>query len=462
MIGVVLRKSFGFGLICLLAACSDMPVGEMPELAGRREAPNATPLPPMARFPTHAARAPSQSNAEIARDFLDLSFQMESGRPIRALSRFEGPVTVRVSPGAPATLGPDLDVLLARLRAEARIDITRVTQGTASITIETLPRARMQRAVPNAACFVVPRVSGWDEFRRARRTPSQLDWTTLERRDQVAVFIPNDVSPQEIRDCLHEEIGQALGPLNDLYRLTDSVFNDDNFNAVLTDFDMLILRAYYDAQMPSGISRAEAASRLPSILARINPGGQRGPGSQTQSPDRQWIELIETALGGNSSTPARIAAAERALSIARNRGWQDSRLGFSYFALGRLTLSQSPNLSVSSFIAAGNHYRNTAPGSVQIAHINMQLAAFALSAGEAEQVLTLVGEALPAATRAENASLLATLLMMRAEALALQGRVSEAQAVRRDALAWGRYGFGRDQAVRSRLSEVAALSPRQS
>jgi len=34
-------------------------------------------------------------------------------------------------------------------------------------------------------------------------------------------------SPQEVRDCLHEELAQALGPLNDLYRLPDSVFNDD-------------------------------------------------------------------------------------------------------------------------------------------------------------------------------------------------------------------------------------------
>jgi hypothetical protein len=67
----------------------------------------------------------------------------------------------------------------------------------------------------------------------------------------VAVFIPSDVSPQEVRDCLHEEVAQALGPLNDLYRLPDSVFNDDNFHAVLTGFDMLILRTYYDAELPT-------------------------------------------------------------------------------------------------------------------------------------------------------------------------------------------------------------------
>ena len=49
--------------------------------------------------------------------------------------------------------------------------------------------------------------------------------------------------------------------------------------------------------------------------------------------------------------------------------------------------------------------------------------------------------------------------MLRAEALELQGRPSEAATVRLDSLGWARYGFGADQAVRERLTEVAALPP---
>jgi hypothetical protein len=141
----------------------------------------------------------------------------------------------------------------------------------------------MQRVVPQAACFVVPRVSSWAEFRRARGS-RDLDWTTLTGRDRVAVFIPSDVSPQEVRDCLHEEVAQALGPLNDLYRLPDSVFNDDNFHAVLTGFDMLILRTYYDAELANGMTRAEVSARLPGILARLNPGGARGRAARCAPP----------------------------------------------------------------------------------------------------------------------------------------------------------------------------------
>jgi hypothetical protein len=83
----------------------------------------------------------------------------------------------------------------------------------------------------------------------------------------MAVFMPADVAPQEVRDCLHEEVAQAIGPLNDLYRLPDSVFNDDNFHTVLTGFDMLILRATYAPELRSGMTRAEVAAALPGILA---------------------------------------------------------------------------------------------------------------------------------------------------------------------------------------------------
>ena len=60
-----------------------------------------------------------------------------------------------------------------------------------------------------------------------------------------------------MRDCLHEELAQALGPLNDLYHLPDSVFNDDNIHTVLTGFDMLILRAAYAPELRTGMTREQ-------------------------------------------------------------------------------------------------------------------------------------------------------------------------------------------------------------
>jgi hypothetical protein len=90
----------------------------------------------------------------------------------------------------------------------------------------------------------------------------------------------------------------------------------------------------------------------------------------------------------------------------------------------------------------------------------MQLAAFALSSGQTEAAIALVDDNLAPVAQAENAALLATLLMIKAEALELQGRTQEARAVRLDSLGWARYGFGSDEAVRIRVSEISALSAR--
>ncbi len=448
-------KAIGAGLLCtLLAACA---TGPAPEIAERRVAFEGA-LPPMKSFPG-ARTAPSiRSNREIAADFLDLAFEMESGRRLPALSRFEGPVRVDVRGRAPASLERDLAALLVRLRTEAGIDIARARpEEDANLVVEVLPRRELQRLVPQAACFVVPRVASWEEFRRVRRS-NAVDWTTLRTRTQAAVFLPGDVSPQETRDCLHEEIAQALGPLNDLYRLPDSVFNDDNFHTVLTGFDMLMLRVFYDPALSSGLSRAEVASRLPGVLARLNPAGQGRAGRATEATPPEWTRAIETALGPKASPAERQAAARRAVSIAQTRGWRENRRAFSLYALGRLSLGSDPELALASFLEAAAIYRARPDTRIQAAHVNMQLAAFSLSAGQLEGSLSLVEESLPAVSASENAALLATLLMIKAEALEAGGASREAAAVRQDALGWARYGFGRDDVVRARASEIATLA----
>ena len=448
-------------LLSLMALGACMPSAQISDVAERRVVALPDIMPSMASFGAPTPTPPSRSNIAFAEDILDLSFAMETGRQLETISRFEGPISVTIAPGAPENLSIDLGRLLGRMRREARIDISQVpfsSEQNASVTIETLPRARMQRVVPQAACFVVPRISSWSEF-RSQRGQRSLDWTTLQTRERVAVFIPNDVSPQEMRDCLHEEVSQAIGPLNDLYRLPDSVFNDDNFNAVLTGFDMLVLRVYNSDSLRSGMTRGEVAAALPNLLARFNPNGAgRGGGPSSDTP-RAWIDAIETALGGTANGARRIAAAQRAVSIATEAGWNDNRTAFGYFVLGRLSLARDAEASFTAFQSASRIYSQLDPQSVQLAHVRMQLAAFALSNGDAEAALQLTGRATPVARRAENAALLSTLLMMRAEALALSGRASEARSVRLDSLAWGRYGFGREAAVEERLTEIASLAP---
>ena len=159
-------------------------------------------LPPMKAFGSQAVTPAMRPNSEIAQDFLDLTFRMENGKAIPAMTRFQGPITVRIAGPAPASMTRDLRMLLARLRREAGIPITLTDGPSASITVEAVPQAVLQKAVPRAACFVVPRITSWQEYAMVRRT-SQVDWTTLTRRDRAVIFVPADVAPQEIRDCLH-------------------------------------------------------------------------------------------------------------------------------------------------------------------------------------------------------------------------------------------------------------------
>lgn len=453
-----MKRLSALALLTLSACVSPQPT-EVPQR--RAVAAEVTPnRNAISNFAPRAATRVARSNTSVAADFLELTFRMESGRAIPVFSRFEGPVRVAVAGNAPGTASRDLSALLGRLRAEAGIDIAQTSGTDANITVQFLPRATMQAAVPNAACFVVPRVSSWDEFRAARGT-SRIDWTTLTVRERAAIFIPSDVAPQEARDCLHEELAQALGPLNDLYHLSDSVFNDDNFNAVLTGFDMLILRATYAPDLRSGLSQAEVAARLPAILPRLNPSGGGVALGGTVNTPRDWISAVETALAPRSSDGSRRAGAQRALSIAQSNGWTDNRRAFAHFLMGRLSMGTQAEQAVIHFAEAGKFYAALPGGSLHQAHVDMQMAAFALSSGQFDEVLRLTQRATPVATREQNAAVLATLQMLRAEALTATGRTAEAQSARLDSLGWARYGFGSEAQVKARQAEVSALAPRR-
>lgn len=442
--------------VCLmLSAC--MP-GVPTETATRAAPFTDSSLPPMKVFSQPRPTVQVHSNSDIAQDFLDLAFMLESGRHLPHFSRFEGPVSVRVTGQPTGSLGLDLNRLLARLRTEAGIDIRLTDRPDANITIQAVTRADIRRNLPQAACFVVPNISRLSEYRKARRS-ARTDWGQLKTRERLAIFLPADAAPQEVRDCLHEELAQALGPLNDLYRLPDSVFNDDNIHTVLTGYDMMILRLYYAPELRAGMSRGQVAARLPDLLARINPAGQNLPPRRAGSTPRSWILAVQTALGPGAAPAERRRAAEQALQIARTMGWQDHRMAFSHYAMGRLTQRMDDGVAQEHFVAADHYYAQQPHTGIHRAYVASQLAAYAVAQGRGQDALTLVTQHIDTVARHENAALLATLLMLRAEALDLLNRPSEAERSRLDSLGWARYGFGADWAVRAKLREVASLNP---
>jgi tetratricopeptide (TPR) repeat protein len=376
------------------------------------------------------------------------------------LTRFEGPGSIAITPSAPAHVVRELDRLIARLRTEAGVNIRRISEGNANIYVETIPKKQLQSMIPTAACFVVPNVSGWADYRR-NRFKNTVDWTQLESREKITVFMPNDIAPQESRDCLHEEIAQALGPVNDLYRLPDSVYNDDNFNIALTSYDMLILKAYYSPEIRNGMSKSQVASILPGLLARLNPVGQALPAAHLQQTSKDWVRAIETTLGPNASSAKRRSAAFRAVRIAKTKGYNDHRLGFAYFARAQISMRNDPRLAASDFGQAYSIFRTLfGPSDIHTAQAAVQMASLAISSGKYDDALGYLNDSIPAARKSQNGSLLFSLLAMKSEVYDGLGRYADAQTLKQEAISWAYYGLGSRSEVSRRLEQVAALRPR--
>lgn len=130
---------------------------------------------------------PVAGSASLTRNFMDLTFAMESGRELSTFSRFEGPITVALAGDVPASAAKDLAAVIARLQTEAGIDIHPAT-GAGRITIEFASRAELRHLAPTAACFVVPNVSSLADYRQKRGTDA-VDWALVTRRDTAAIFI---------------------------------------------------------------------------------------------------------------------------------------------------------------------------------------------------------------------------------------------------------------------------------
>ncbi|UWR05942.1 DUF2927 domain-containing protein [Ruegeria sp. B32] len=449
-----MKRLAGIFLGFVLAGCSSVDRIELPDEIKVTEAA----APVTQAFGTPRPFPPARSNTNIAADFVELHFSLESGTALPVFTRFEGPITVRLT-GAPApTMQSDLTRLLTRLQREARIDIRQINDGQANITIEAVTQRQIQRLLPQAACFVVPNASSLEEYNRDKRK-TKSSWRALRSRERLAIFIPNDVSPQEMRDCLHEELAQAIGPLNDMYRLPDSVFNDDNFHTVLTGFDMLILRATYVPELQTGMTREQVAQVIPGVIARLNPRGANLPVQPISETPREWIDAVQLAVGKGRASPRQMRAIDRAMRIGREQGWTDHRRAYPHYLKARLGEFDAPEEAQREYAIALQYLRATPGTELQRAHITVQTAAYALTQGRGPEALPDLDRAIATMTRAENASMLATLLLLKAEALKQAGKPEQARSVRLDSLGWARYGFGSELVVSTLMQDVALGAP---
>ncbi|MFZ9949225.1 MAG: ATP-dependent transcriptional regulator, partial [Gemmobacter sp.] len=134
---------------------------------------------------------------------------------------------------------------------------------------------------------------------------------------------------------------------------------------------------------------------------------------------------------------------------------------FSLFLIARGIGATDPVRALGHFAEAASIWEGLPGGAPYLAQVDMHVAALALQSGEAAVAARLTARAIPRARAAQNAALLANLLMIEAAALAAQGEAQGARARWLDSLGWARYGFGAERLVRDRAESIARLAQGQ-
>lgn len=85
----------------------------------------------------------------------------------------------------------------------------------------------------------------------------------------AVAFIPLDQGPRVVRQCIVEELSQALGLPNDDDAVAPSIFNDRSRYVELTAKDILMLRLLYHPALRPGMNAAEVRAAAPRALADL-------------------------------------------------------------------------------------------------------------------------------------------------------------------------------------------------
>ncbi len=87
--------------------------------------------------------------------------------------------------------------------------------------------------------------------------------------DSALILVKAEHSNLMRLSCIHEEMAQALGLVNDSPNVRPSIFNDDEEFALLTRHDELLLRMLYDRRLKPGMTAQIARPLLPKIASDL-------------------------------------------------------------------------------------------------------------------------------------------------------------------------------------------------
>ena len=259
----LLKLLFTFGMLAL-AAC------------GQRNEPFQTTTRPIdASFASAIpAGTTAYNNANLADVFTVLTHDMEWGASRPNLVRFEGPVRVAMVGEGSNRYQVFLAEYLRRLRNESKIDIAVSSPKDANLLVRFVP-GREFTGRTNAQCIVVNGHPSWAALREDSTEHGADAFERNKTLEKASAIIPNTIEPYKIRECILEEVSQALGTANDLYALGSSIFNDDDGHTWPTRLDYLMLRVLYDPRLETGLNRSDTTKRALEVLDDLNPEGIR-------------------------------------------------------------------------------------------------------------------------------------------------------------------------------------------
>ena len=264
------------------------------------------------------------SNRSLADLFVLLTHGLENGEFRKSLQRFEEPVNIGMTGAGSKNYTNFLNRLVNQIRREADVPIA-VGAAPHNLLVRFVPGEEFLPRTSNQ-CVVIFGQPTWSEYKTDPRRYNARASQRIDRQTTMSVFIPDTIEPYKVRECLLEEVTQALGTANDLYGLGSSIFNDDNAHTWPTSLDYLMLRVLYDDTMQSGLSRDETRRRAVRVLNRINPQGRTAPALPKIQQRR--FGTWRRALLGHSRISDKGVALAQARGLARTAKYKAPRTAY--------------------------------------------------------------------------------------------------------------------------------------
>ncbi|MGB1214313.1 MAG: DUF2927 domain-containing protein [Pikeienuella sp.] len=227
------------------------------------------------------------TNEDLVRNFeaiaLNSEFTREGSRLVRAktptrLARWEKPVRYRLGGAAVTEADRAAYAGLTRRLSELTGRKIQETGARGDITILILNEAERLEMVRDLRRRRID-----DRMRLIVQWASAVDYPCVGQIGfedansgeitSALIVVKAELSGMLRQTCIHEELAQTMGLINDDSTVRPSIFNDDQEFALLTEHDEFLLRMLYDPSLSPNMTAEEVRPLLPEIVEKLRPNG---------------------------------------------------------------------------------------------------------------------------------------------------------------------------------------------